>query len=194
MGITQEVSNLDLDLRQFLMMYHLKTINHRKLVQELYDKRTLHNLLGLKPSPITVNGDDGKMNGNASRRPSPPRPVKIAQSTRHETPVESDEDYLPTRRRQDQNEGRYDIGRRPRKFRKIERPQDSHTVFTTDDDDEYYERSSVRIESADSFDEEEAHYAVDKVDLRNPARGRAEKRRSYWLSKAINIGGSIDDD
>lgn len=96
---------------------------------------------------------------------------------------------------EEQDEGRYDINRRqpPQKRRKIGKPKDSHTVFTTDDDDEF-ERNSVRVEAegADSLDEEEAHYAsYDEVETRGTER--TEKRRSYWLSKALDIGGSALD-
>lgn len=178
MGITQE------------------TMNHRKLVQELYDKRVLHNLLGLKPSPTVVKHYDGGTNSIGSRRPSSPglsqEAMSAGRSARHkaEVGVESDEEYLPTRHRQvaeDQDEGRYDIGRRrqaPRKYRKIEKAQDSHTAaFTTDDDE--YERISVRHGSVDSLDEE-VHY-----DDESPSRRRSERRRSFWLSKAMM--SSLDD-
>jgi non-canonical poly(A) RNA polymerase PAPD5/7 len=196
MGITQQVSNLDLICNNVLMMYLLKTVNHRKLVQELYDKRVLHNLLGLKPSPTIVSGADSGTNGTASRRLSSPGPSQAAKRTqsawhRAEVGVKSDDDeYLPPRRRhaaEDHDEGRYDM--RPQKLRKIERPQANfHTVFTTDDDE--YERSSVRVESVDSLDEEEGHYASD--DELNSDQGRAKKRRSFWLSKAMNIGIDMD--
>ena len=196
MGITQEVSNLDLDLRQRSDDVSAQTINHRKLVQELYDKRVLHNFLGLKPSPVIVRNDDEKANGIASRKSSPPLATRSAQSTWHKAKLgkESDDEYLPTRPRyaaEDKDEDRYNLRRRqlPRKRRKIG-PQNSYTVYTTDDDDEY-EPTSAGVDSLD----EEAHYASDDdFDLRNVHRGKLEKRRSYWLSKAINIGGSVDDE
>jgi len=168
------------------MAFWLKTINHRKLVQELYDKRVLHNLLGLKPSPTVVNGDDSGVTLGIPTS-SASQAVRSTQSAWHqaEVGVRSDDEHRPSRRRhvsEDEDEGRYDINRRqpPQKRRKMGRPQDSHTIFTTDD-----EHDSIR----DSLDEEEAHYEVDLKDV-----GMAEKRRSFWLSKAIDMGGTIDDD
>lgn len=160
----------------------------------------LQTLLGLKSEPVIVNGVDSGMDGITSKRTSSMGLSKNAQSAWHkaEVGVESDDEHPLARHRhvaEDEDEGRYSVGRRPaRKYQKTERPQNHHAVFTTDDDDEY-ERISAGVESADSLDDEEAHYASDGISgSRGSATGKAEKRRSFWLSKAINIGGSLDDD
>jgi len=185
----------DISILSTVMGVTQETINHRKLVQELYDTRVLHNLYGVKPSPAIVNTHTNGSNVNASgSETSRSQATKSVGSTWHraEVGVESDEDYQNYHRHRqgegEDEEGRYEIDRQqlPKKRRKVGRIEDSHTVFTTDDD----ELIVTRIDSEDSLDEEEAHYAGNDAS----ESGMAERRRSYWLSKAINVGGTIEDD
>lgn len=167
-------------------------------MQEIYDKKTLHTLLGRKPQPSVVNGagskNDPKGNGNL---PSSSSGAKSVQSAWKEADPGSDhDDGHHSRRRsrhtngEDEEEGRYDISRQqpPLKRRKIGKVQDAHTVFTTDDEED-------ELIGDDTAGEEE-HYtsdgALEKLASRDPEK--VDKRRSYWLSKGIGLGSRAGDD
>ncbi|KAF8077561.1 hypothetical protein FPV67DRAFT_1684010, partial [Lyophyllum atratum] len=186
----------ELSILSSVMGVTQETINHRKLVQELYDKRVLHNLLGVKPQPVIGNCNDLKILGASNGSAKPPsssnsREAKSVKTAWQEADVEHEDGHHKRHREVDldeDEEGRYSIGRQqpPKKRRRKGNLTDTHTVFTTDDDDDH----SVISED----DEEEAHYASDvgsSRSRRDPEK--TDKRRSYWLSKAIGIDseGSI---
>ncbi|KAG5634891.1 hypothetical protein H0H81_000408 [Sphagnurus paluster] len=187
MGITQE------------------TINHRKLVQELYDKRILHNMLGIMPKPVVTNGhappatNNGNGRAGGSGKPSSSVTRANANSVNsawraadaeHEDSYKRHREIISVEDDDDDEEGRYHIGREPpHKRQKTGKQRDAHTVFTTDEDEDSL---SNCVESEE--EEEEAHYASDvDVGLSNSRPSnpeKADKRRSYWLSKGLGMEGS----
>ncbi|RDB22215.1 Poly(A) RNA polymerase cid14 [Hypsizygus marmoreus] len=181
MGITQE------------------TINHRKLVQEVYDKRILHNILGVKPQPSIGTPDSKKKptNGSGSSKPSSLaiRGASSVKTAWHEAEAEPelfDENDHKRRRDEDDDEGRYKINRQqpPKKRRRTGRVHDNHTVFTTDEDED-----EEGVDEEGDSEVEDAHYASDDGGSSRTPRDqeKADKRRSYWLSKAIGMDdGSIE--
>jgi hypothetical protein len=80
--------------------------------------------------------------------------------------------------------GRYGIGlERPNKRRKM---NTRHAVFVTDDEDTTERLTTYDGYSGDSLDEEEGEYGVmDDFDGESSSRAKAERRRSFWLSKGI---------
>ena len=64
MGITQEVDH-HLSCMDNLLIA-LQTINHRKLVQELYDQRVLHSIVGVNPLPTVVKHAESDKKTNQS--------------------------------------------------------------------------------------------------------------------------------
>lgn len=164
------------------------------MIQEVYDRRTLHNLLDIKPKPTVISGAGGETNERGEEASS--SGVNNAYSAWEESGhtkeadmvLESDEERHTRDLEEDAEEGdRYDIGRyQPlKKRRKTGGREDAHTVFTTDDDE--WEGSQ------DSLDEEEEGAYANKVE--SPKRKSDlpnDKRRSYWLSKGIGLDDSGD--
>ncbi|TFY59950.1 hypothetical protein EVG20_g7606 [Dentipellis fragilis] len=194
-----------------------ETINRRRIVQEVYDKRTLHNILGVAPKALVVddrpatNGASSEANGAA--RSSVKRAWEKADK-------EEDVDYERQRDKQkkaraepevidvDAEEGeesRYGIP--PKKRRRLGKPQDAHTVFTTDDEDEddaNDRKDDIVIhtlsDSDDSLAREEKEYAVvdsgsesGEVKVKVSSNGKTSpvkinRKRAYWASKAMAPG------
>lgn len=182
MGITQE------------------TVNHRKLVQELYDKQVLHRVVGIKPLPtvVTANGyTDSRhhtQNTSSSSKSNASRgAVNSAWDGRdadHDSDHEDgyrDRHHIPA----DDEGGRYAIGRQPpKKRRKTGRSEDSHAVYFVDDEED--------TDGARREDFEAGEYMSDESEVEErPSRSGVPKndnKRSYWLSKATGIEGGLEDD
>lgn len=160
-------------------------------MQELYDKRTLHNLLGIKPQPVAVESVTKMTRESSGRKERPSSTLREANSVRSAWeeaemhPDDDDDHYHHKRRReyQDEEEGRYDISwkRPPRKRRRARRPEDAPTVYISDD-----EEDSTRAYSLDS-EMEEVHYVSDEDDVQPEKLQKVVQRRSYWLSKGIGM-------
>ena len=98
-----------------------------------------------------------------------------------------DDHYHKRRREYEDEEGRYDISWKPpaRKRRRAERPEDTETVYISDDEEDELDE----LDSTDSELEEGEHYVSDV----EPAKlQKVAQRRSYWLSKGIGIGEDVD--
>ena len=162
-------------------------MNNRILLQEVYDKRLLHNLLGASPTTHTrvVVADviDTAPRGKSSTT------VAVAAGTRRspDMTVETDEESLPQEpsgSHQDKDElGKYHIEkRRPLHMHGASQSNQQPEVFTADEED--------------SVDEEEEAYEMNLDDgfSGDETRSRMSRRRSYWLSKGIGVeysdGGS----
>ncbi|KAF8163696.1 hypothetical protein B0H34DRAFT_652140 [Crassisporium funariophilum] len=189
----------DLSILSTVMGITQETINHRKVVQEIYDRRTLHDIVGVKPlrtvikevDQIDGNPHAGKFSPSSKRKAS-----QLVEANWKEDERSQDQGYNEElsenrglRQPADDEGGRYDIERQPpKKRRKTGQKADKHTVFIVDDDDDDDEQLVYDLE-------EEGEYLSDESDER-PSRSRSGKpkndsRRSYWLSKAENgIGGT----
>ncbi|CAA7271029.1 unnamed protein product [Cyclocybe aegerita] len=178
----------DLSILSTVMGITQETINHRRLVQELYDRRTLHNTLGVKPKPAVVDDHSSRRGDHeeeSSSRSKASRAVDSAwEDAREDVQSEHREHSLDDY----DEEGRYAIGRQPpKKRRKTGRASDAHTVVFIDD----FEEDEV----------EEGEYMSDKLDadaVGRPSQPRAagkspknDERRSYWLSKG---NGTFESD
>ncbi|KAF7979571.1 hypothetical protein HWV62_41856 [Athelia sp. TMB] len=167
-----------------------ETINHRRLIQEVYDDRILHDLLGVEPkislAPSTTNGHKSR-----------------AESEESETDIEMEseleEGEHSRRHRRDESDdegGRYDIGMRkppPAKRRRVDTVADTHTVFTTDDEEDGEEREPIVVNFADSGDDLEEYESDGRADAVGDGGVQRDEKRSYWLSKGIGIGTVQDD-
>jgi non-canonical poly(A) RNA polymerase PAPD5/7 len=166
-----------------------ETINHRRLVMEVYSKHTLHQILGLEPARALVSlhpkqsrvaavsaADESDL--ASSEASSPARPSRKRKPSR-QAPEKAHEE--------EEEESRYKIVKDgagpPTKRRRVGGPVDGHTVFTTDEDDD---------DAANSDDEsEDGSFENGQVSERSEEdRERSRERRSYWLSKGI---GPQDD-
>ncbi|KAH9952027.1 hypothetical protein B0H21DRAFT_10348 [Amylocystis lapponica] len=187
-----------------------ETINHRRVVQEVYERKTMHRILGLTPqATIALNGSQPKR--NAKSRTAEQESIKSAWE-------EADMDLASGSDHEghagdplDEDEGRYGIDRRrkpPRKRRDTRNRQDPLPVYTTDEDDVDPPKYTTDKDEVDgtiagydhSISEEELAYALSAgedgkaEDLHTSATTRKadESRRSYWLSKGGIASDSSD--
>lgn len=154
-----------------------QTVNNRVLLREVYDERSLHNLLGVAPMPAVVDPDIPKI--TTQGRSSTTVTSTGNGSWEQDMSVDSDKESLshrPSSSRQDSDEvGKYNIEKRRtlHKHRASQSPQQPE-VFTTDEED--------------SVDEEEAAYAVSiGGGWSDEPRSRMGRRRAYWLGKGIAV-------
>ena len=200
MGITQEVNHrFHLSCVDILltMAIALQTINHRKLLQELYDQRVLHSIVGVNPLPTVIKHVDSDK--KTSESPSSTRQAvedawEEMRRNREHAYHESSSSRQHHRAANDVDEGgRYDIGRQPpKKRRKTGRAKDNHPVVFVDDDDEerhgYEDDYYYSAENREYDDRDESGFDNHRSYSRN------DRRRSYWLSKGIGPGSLDEDD
>ncbi|EIW60204.1 uncharacterized protein TRAVEDRAFT_164816 [Trametes versicolor FP-101664 SS1] len=189
----------DMSILASVMGVTQETINHRRVVQEVYDRQILHRMLGITPktlAPKVEVGGASRAAGEAS--------VKSAWGEADMEPETEDEEGRP----EDAVESRYEIDskRQPPKKRRrtgarADRDVTAETVYTTDDEDPYDDMYSFAQQAKvdDGISEEEREYdlaALDKGRGRGSGSGSSDaaaaaSRRSYWLSKAMT--GDLDD-
>ena len=183
------------------MAIALQTINHRKLLQELYDQRVLHSIVGVNPLPTVIKhvGSDKKTSESpSSTRQAVEDAWEEMRRNREHAYHESSSSRQHHRAANDADEGgRYDIGRQPpKKRRKTGRAIDNHPVIFVDDDDEE-ERHGYHDDDDDSAEDGEYgnRHEID-FDNHKPysENARNDRRRSYWLSKGIGPGSLDEDD
>ena len=185
----------------------VQTINHRRLVREVYEDRTLHRMLGVEPRKIAVPPDitdsrrsinfqaESSRNGHTKSKNS----ARVVQEIFEEVDMEMDSDIeeieKPERRDHSEEEGgRYGIGVRgqpPSKRRRVGTAQDTHTVFTTDDEEE--EEGMIVSTITDEGESLDEYEASGPEDARDSKTAQQDRRRSYWLSKGIGTGAVNDD-
>ncbi|KAJ3887328.1 hypothetical protein GG344DRAFT_55872, partial [Lentinula edodes] len=167
-------------------------INHRRVVQEVYDRRILHKLLNVKPRiiiPIVISSE-GDQHTGANKDEEDDHNNNLHRRRRNERSGSDSED----------DSGKYGISGRqqPKKRMKTGGEMDMHTLVTiyTTDDEEGNDTSSGS--ELDSVAEEEAEYDVDVIDAdagMHVDMGKdavvSEPKRSYWLSKGI-VSGDVD--
>jgi len=161
-----------------------QTINHRRLVGEVYNKGVLHNILGVKPkAQVVVKELDGESYRDKHSR-SPSLGLKNKYSPRkdsggNDASLTQDISDLTHRNNHDPEESaKYDIGKQPpKKRRRMGREEDKHTVFIVDDED------GSRSDSADVAEAKEYGRSMADTDA----------KRSYWLSKARGLGEDQND-
>jgi non-canonical poly(A) RNA polymerase PAPD5/7 len=163
-------------------------------VQEVYDKKVLHRLVGVPPR-ATVVQDVPQPNGvgrsNGSIVLSAWEPTERSQGTDDEGHARKS--GLPTKKRPwevidvdaDDDESRYGILRK--RGRKINEVVDAKAVFTTDEeseDDEVIEVGSS--EEGGSLAEEEGEYVSVEDEETKGGHGQVKinRKRAFWAAKA----------
>ncbi|KAF9478502.1 hypothetical protein BDN70DRAFT_906733 [Pholiota conissans] len=185
----------DLTILSMVMGITQETINHRRLVQELYDKQVLHRVTGVKPLPTVVTANGGQKAAPSSSSARASHEVKSAWNDRD---VDRDSDYedgYRSRHHQlaDDEGGRYDIGRQPpKKRRKTGRSEDAHAVYFEDDEED---TDGARREDAEYMsDESEDEERSIRDGVPRDGVPRNDNKRSYWLSKRSGIDADPEDD
>ncbi|KAI0780511.1 hypothetical protein BD413DRAFT_607803 [Trametes elegans] len=183
----------DMSILASVMGVTQETINHRRVVQEVYDRQVLHRMLGITPQASLAPKVETRTNGTS--RAKEEASVRSAWGEADMDPETEDEDGKP----EEVVESRYEIDRRqpPKKRRRTGRADldaTVPTVYTTDDDDPYDEYSFAhQPRGNDGVSEEEREYDLSALDETGTSRSgpAAANRRSYWMSKAM--AGDVDD-
>lgn len=183
--------------------HQLQTINHRRVVQEVYDRQVLHRMLGITPKLTTLAPKGpGVPRGASSRREAEAASVRSAWGEADMEPETEDEEGAAAAA--DAVESRYEIDSRrqpPKKRRRTGARGDqnvtAHTVYTTDDDDPHDDGYAYARQSRtdDGISEEEREYDLVALDEkgRDTTDAATASRRLYWSSKA-NMAGASDLD
>ncbi|KZT70088.1 hypothetical protein DAEQUDRAFT_810830 [Daedalea quercina L-15889] len=176
--LVDDLNGEELSILAKVMGVTQETINHRRLVQEVFDRRVLHRMLGITPrKEIVLDSPPAPLNGKSS----------AAQKASVQTAWEEADMALAFDKNaaeDEEDESRYQIDGRqepPRKRRRLGRESDMHTVFTTDDED----AEDVQDYSLHVVDEPEDSVSATK-DMRPVSRGDASSKRDYWLSKGLS--------
>jgi len=162
-------------------------------VQKLYEKRVLHDILGIKPQISKVRQDakiDDPLSSSSSNAKNS-QAVESAWASAAPGDGLDHEDQRSRGRRHSESSrhderGRYDIEPTKKRWR-VERSPDAHTSYITDEEDD-------RSEDELKYWEEKYRNGRSGEDrssrLMNGDRG---KRCDYWLAKAAAIGGAAND-
>ncbi|EJF66211.1 hypothetical protein DICSQDRAFT_152192 [Dichomitus squalens LYAD-421 SS1] len=163
-----------------------ETINHRRVVQEVYERQVLHRILGIIPQPsLSFRGPT-----DGASRTAEAESVQDAWGHTDMDPGTPDGSVSGA---EEEVESRYDIESRrqpPKKRRRTGTRADEgitlHTVYTTDDEEDGFS-ASHRPSGDDGIEEEEEEYDLSALDAESQERGGGSKaeKRSYWLSKAM---------
>ncbi|KAK1233190.1 hypothetical protein PQX77_003666 [Marasmius sp. AFHP31] len=205
----------DLGVLSYILDVTQEVINQRRVVQEVYDQRVLHKMLGVDPRPVvvtmtmdgdgdhqaqgTTGGRNRKRNGSSEGRRTVAKEV-WSVSSGEDSDDGDDVVYLGSKRKdqedgelqedgeEDEDGGRYDIGAAKPPPAKRQKTGKEVSVYFVDDGDsdggsEEEEEDSVVLDEEAEYDLEELEKPADK-----------DKRRSYWLSKGIGIGGGAVED
>lgn len=156
-------------------------------MQELYDKRVLHRIMGVEPRDSMIEARERQPSGyqlGTSHQTS-----RLMESAWTNGQLNDETDYEDDHQRRhhsstvDQDGGRYDIGRHTKKRRKTQRPDD-HPVYFVADGDSRGDLSEGEVEEYGDADGD-VHEDRGSRDANGISR---HTRRKFWLGKAIEIG------
>ncbi|PBK78829.1 hypothetical protein ARMSODRAFT_902418 [Armillaria solidipes] len=206
----------DLSVLSAILSITQETINHRKVVQEVYDSGDLHRMVGQKPLPQVFDGrTNGVKNDSDSSKNMHEKDMDLG------TDSEQEKESKKRRREEDDESdgGRYSIGKEPpKKRRRKGTSADFRGLFTTDEDSvaegekagpsKKSKRNGTQVDAGgiftadeDSLSEEEGEYAsdssnrpADKELIRKADLEDRNRKQDYWLSKGIGPGDVEDSD
>jgi non-canonical poly(A) RNA polymerase PAPD5/7 len=163
-------------------------------VQEVYDKKVLHRLVGVPPKASVVQDvpqHNGAVRSNGGIIQSAWEPIERSQETDDDGHARKPESSTTARSREvidvdaNDEESRYEIPRKKR--RRIEQVI-ADIVFTTDEGSEGDE--VIVIESSEeggSLAEEEAEYGMGE--MKEGGQVRINRKRAFWAAKAGTSAG-----
>jgi len=177
------VEPTDLSILSSILGVTQETINRRRIVQEVYDKKVLHRLVEVPPK-ATVVQDVPQVNGGIVQ--SAWEPIERSQETEDDGHARKPESSTTARSREvidvdaNDEESRYEI---PRKKRQRIEQVIADIVFTTDEGSEGDE--VIVIESSEeggSLAEEEGEYGME--DDKKGGHVKINRKRAFWAAKA----------
>lgn len=161
-----------------------ETLNHRKMVKQLYDQGTLQNILGIprRPAPPPPKDSPPPLPPNGvSRNPSAKAAVESAWG---EADMDKDSDAASHQSLSDgEEESRYTS---PRK-RQRRNGNNHDTIYVAATDEEDSDEPQIAVHLATT-----AEVKATKSNNFDPEK--VEARRAYWASKGLPGGGMEDSD
>ncbi|KAI9446546.1 hypothetical protein H4582DRAFT_1906504 [Lactarius indigo] len=190
----------DLSILSSVIGVTQETINRRRVVQEVYDKRVLHRLVGVPPRTTVVqdvlrpNGT-AQSNGNgASAIQSAWEPMNRSRESDGDGVGRKPDSAAKGQAREiidvdaDVEESRYGIP--PRKRQKMGQRSETPIEFTTDSDEEASDEEVVVLECNETRDE-----SGDGVEMgteggtERGGRVKINRKRAFWASKSGTVTG-----
>ncbi|TFY55297.1 hypothetical protein EVJ58_g8335 [Rhodofomes roseus] len=187
--LSDEINGEELSILAKVMGVTQETINHRRLVQDVFDRRVLHRMLGITPrADVVPEVPQAASNGksNAKHKAS-------VQTAWEEADIAPASDKSAAEDEEEESRYRIDDRREPpRKRRRLGRESAIHTVFTTDDEDaeDVQEYSMHVVEDEDSVSVAKGTRALQQ---RNAGPSHAEPKHSAAGSNATRPPGSLRD-
>lgn len=157
-------------------------------MQELYEKRLLHRILGVVPKISTTAVVHHAEVRERSISPQNSRVIESAWTNGQLKDGSDHEDDYHRRHSNsyEQDGGRYDIGRHPsKKRRKAQRSEEHSIYFVTDRD------SRDDLSEGELYDDGGEVYDGNRSRQANGIS--RDTRRNFWLGKAIDMGGLADN-
>jgi non-canonical poly(A) RNA polymerase PAPD5/7 len=162
-------------------------------VQEVYDKKVLHRLVGVPPK-TTVMQDDPQLSGIVHSKEGGESIVQ-PNGERAERSQETDDKGHARKRNlsttalsrevidvdADEEEGRYGIARRKR--RRTEEVIDAETIFTTDSG------SEGEVIVVGSSEEGGGSNGEEEEERKKGGQVKINRKRAFWASKAGTVAG-----
>ncbi|TFY80031.1 hypothetical protein EWM64_g3977 [Hericium alpestre] len=208
----------DMSILSHVLGITQESINRRRLIQEIYDKRVLHRLLGVSPKATVVH-DRSSANGSSTSRKNGAsasgvqsvwekadglREGRSLFGLQSPSPPSRKHDIIDVDALDSEEESRYAMP--PKKRQRVGNSRDTHTVFTTDEEDTDDDKPDIYIHTIgddddDSLAEEEEEYAradsgsesgeveaadgLKRREVKTNGASVTDKKRAYWASKGI---------
>ncbi|KAH9001363.1 hypothetical protein EDB92DRAFT_1826239 [Lactarius akahatsu] len=191
----------DLSILSSVIGVTQETINRRRVVQEVYDKRVLHRLVGITPR-ATVVQDVPRLNGTA--RPNGGG-ASAVQSAWEPTDRSRESDGGGVGRKPDsaakgqtreiidvdadEEESRYGIP--PRKRQKMGQRSETPIEFTTDSDEEASENEVMVLECNETREDggDGVEMGTEGTESGRGGRVKINRKRAFWASKSGTVTG-----
>ncbi|KAF9218364.1 hypothetical protein BS17DRAFT_742293 [Gyrodon lividus] len=185
-SLRKETNPEDMSILSSILGVTQETINNRRLLQEVYDKRSLHQLLGVSSKASVVTADVPANHQTVDKSLAGASSVQEAWDGA-EIELGSDDDHEDDAEHEDpEDPGRYHIQeRRPTRQERSNgtgRFGALTTYITNEEDEEKLSGDELEGQAYDT------HSDNDKW------RSRMARRRSYWLSKGIGSGQTLAGD
>ena len=184
--ITQEVYFLYLRSKfRRLISYRYKTINHRRLIQEIYESGALHAVAGVATPQEQVDHSRQKEESNRRRKLYSAIDVEeVGSDMEASSEVEEVEPTQEHRDKSADSDGdRYAIAL-PKKRRRTGTVADEHTVFIADSEDDDTDIEEVESQNAQKKSPSDGKPSSN--------RRSSSDRRDYWLSKGMGDIEAVD--
>ncbi|KAH7889322.1 hypothetical protein F5I97DRAFT_2052779 [Phlebopus sp. FC_14] len=182
--LRQSTSPEEMSILSSILGVTQETINNRLLLQEVYDRRVLHQLLGVEPKASIVIAEvpTEHRNGWTSQSTSKQAASSVEEAWEADMELGSS-DGEPNRHLpydDAEESGKYDVAKRQSLQARLNGGRfEALAVYTTDEEDEDPQEESL----------DEVERQAEDRSGRQLKAGLMQRRRDYWLSKGNGADG-----